>query len=205
MPRSPQLNLKIRDERRDQILAAALSLFATNGLAATKISHIAARTRMSQGLLYHYFRSKEEIFTELVRTAIERMNAAARGLEAMPGRAEEKIRVALTNLMDNIARDTRFAEYFLLVAQAGVSDAVPTEARAIMERERSVVYDVFTRILRAGQEDGSVVDVPAEELAVVFWVTVKGLALHKATGPASFRMPRPETFLRLFLRAVPQN
>jgi AcrR family transcriptional regulator len=195
----------MRDERRERILAAALSLFAANGLAATKISHIAARVRMSQGLLYHYFRSKEEIFTELVRTAIERMNEAARGLEALPLRPAEKIGVALTTLMEHLEKDTRFAEYFLLVAQAGVSDAVPAEARAVIEQERSVVYDVFTRILRAGQEEGSVVDLPAEELAVAFWVTIKGLALHKATGPASFRMPNPEIFLRLFLRSRPQN
>ena len=199
MARSAVQNLRMRDERREKILASALSLFASNGLAATKISQIAARARMSQGLLYHYYRSKEEIFTELVRSAIGRMNEAARGLEALALRPEEKIGVALTQLMGHIERDTQFAEHFLLVAQAGVSAAVPVEARAVMEEERSVVYDVFTRIFRAGQADGSVVDFPAEDLAVVFWTTIKGLALQKATGPASFRMPDPRIFLRLFL------
>ncbi len=203
MPRSAVLNLKMRDERREQILAAALALFAGRGLAATKISDIAASARMSQGLLYHYFRSKEEIFTELVRTALERMNAAARGLEALPLRPEEKIGVALTNLMDHIERDTQFAQYFLLVAQAGVSDAVPPEAKAVVEEEKPVVYEVFARILGAGQQDGSVIGVPAEELAVAFWVTIKGLALHKATGAAPFRTPEPEVFLRLFLARPP--
>lgn len=201
MARSAEQNLRMRDERREQILGAALTLFAGNGLAATKISDIAARARMSQGLLYHYFRSKEEIFTELVRTAIERMNGAARGLEALSSPAAQKIALALTQLMDHIEQDTRFAEYFLLVAQAGVSDAVPAEARAVMEEERSVVYDIFTRIFRAGQEEGSVVDFPAQELAVVFWTTIKGLALQKATGPASLRMPDPKIFARLFLTA----
>ena len=199
MPRSAVQNLKMRDERREKILACALSLFANNGLAATKISDIAAAARMSQGLLYHYFRSKEEIFTELVRSAIERMNEAARALEALALRPEEKIAVALTRLMDLIEKDTQSAQYFLLVAQAGVSDAVPAGARAVMEEERSVVYDVFTRIFQAGQEDGSVADFPAEELAVVFWTTIKGLALQKATGPASMRLPDPKIFMRLFL------
>lgn len=205
MARNPQLNLRMRDERRERILATALSLFASNGLAATKISDIAASAGMSQGLLYHYFASKEEIFTELVRTAIQRMNDAARVLEGLPVRPDEKVRDALTKLMDLIASDARFADYFLLVAQADVSSAVPAEAKAVVDGERAVVYDVFTRIFEAGQKDGSVVDFPPEELAVVFWTTIKGIALQKATGPASFRMPDPKIFLRLFLRSEAQD
>jgi TetR/AcrR family transcriptional regulator len=41
---------------------------------------------MSQGLFYHYFTSKEEIFVEIVRHAFDRMNTAARELERLPQR-----------------------------------------------------------------------------------------------------------------------
>ena len=67
MARNAEHNQKMRDERREKILYHALRLFAAKGLYATKITDIAAECRMSQGLLYHYFRSKEEIFTELIR------------------------------------------------------------------------------------------------------------------------------------------
>jgi AcrR family transcriptional regulator len=64
-PRNEEQNEMIKDERREQILSAALREFATRGFAATKISDIVARGRMSHGLVYHYFKSKEELLVSL--------------------------------------------------------------------------------------------------------------------------------------------
>ena len=61
MARNKDLNQKMKDERREQILSNALILFAAKGLSATKITDISAASGISQGLLYHYFESKEEI------------------------------------------------------------------------------------------------------------------------------------------------
>jgi len=68
----------MREERRTQILEHALILFATKGLAATKISDIAEASGIAQGLLYHYFPSKEAIYVELIRKAFDGMSEAAR-------------------------------------------------------------------------------------------------------------------------------
>ena len=66
-PRTSLSNQKIRDERRDQILHAALKLFAYKGLKATRIAEIAALANISQGLIHHYFICKEDVFTAVVR------------------------------------------------------------------------------------------------------------------------------------------
>jgi AcrR family transcriptional regulator len=60
MPRSSQQNQRIKDERREQIMQAGLTVFAHNGLAAAKISDVAAAADLSYGLVYHYFRDKIE-------------------------------------------------------------------------------------------------------------------------------------------------
>src|SRR5690349_13660292 len=98
----------MRDERREQILSSALKLFAAKGLAATKITDIAAESGISQGLIYHYFRSKEEIFIELIRGAFERMNAAARALERLPLAPREKINKAIVELLRSIEEHEDF-------------------------------------------------------------------------------------------------
>ena len=51
-----------RDTRPQEIVAAAFEEFATHGYAATKVEDVAARARVSKGLPYLYFKTKEELF-----------------------------------------------------------------------------------------------------------------------------------------------
>lgn len=53
-----------RSSRRDEVLEAAASLFATKGYAATSIRDIASEVGMLSGSLYYHFASKEEILLE---------------------------------------------------------------------------------------------------------------------------------------------
>ena len=54
--------MKEPDVRRQEILEAAIRVFAAKGYEKTVISDIAAESGISQGLCYRYFRSKEEIY-----------------------------------------------------------------------------------------------------------------------------------------------
>ncbi len=189
MARNPEQNEKMRDGRRKQILSSALKLFAVKGLGSTKITDIARDAGMSQGLLYHYFRSKEEIFVELIRHGLQGMNAAARQLEKMPLTPTEKISRAITELLRGMSENEDFARYFLLVAQANFTEAIPDEAKTVIREESEVPYEVMSRIMRAGQLDGSIKNHKPEDLAILFWVLIKGFALHKAARGAQFVLP----------------
>jgi AcrR family transcriptional regulator len=197
--RNQELNQKTKDERREQILSAALRLFATRGLAATKITDIAAAAEMSQGLLYHYYRSKEDIFVELIRTAFERMNTAALELEKLPLPPREKIRLAIETLLRGLDDNEDTGLYHLLIAMATASEAIPEEAKAIIQNENLVPYEVIVRIIAEGQKDGSLKAYDAGDLALVFWTSMKGLAIHKAAHGTKFKTPSPEIFLSLFM------
>ncbi|MDR2042449.1 MAG: TetR/AcrR family transcriptional regulator [Tannerella sp.] len=61
MPRTKEQYEKNRDEKRQLIKKAALSLFALKGYDATSIGDIANNAEISKGLMYHYFVSKEEL------------------------------------------------------------------------------------------------------------------------------------------------
>ena len=198
MTRNAEHNQRMRDERREKILHHSLRLFATKGLYATKISDIAAEVQMSQGLLYHYFRSKEEIFTELIREAFEKMNTAAYMLEELPLTPREKIRMAIVQLLRSIEESEDFASTVLLNAQAGISQATPAEAQSIIREESSIPYAVVERIMREGQKDGSIKQHDARELSLVFWTTIKGLAMHKAVYGAAYKSPDVDILTSMF-------
>ena len=48
-------------ERRDQLLTSALALFAERGFENASMKDLAAAAGVAPGLVYHYFRSKEEL------------------------------------------------------------------------------------------------------------------------------------------------
>lgn len=199
LARNPNQNARMREERRQAILSCAVRLFATRGLAATKVADIAAGVGMSQGLLYHYFESKEEIFVEIVRQAFDRMNTAARDLERLPLSPRAKIAQAAATLMRTLDEHENFSWISVLISTASISDAVlPAEARGIIERERDVPYRVVARLARAGQKDGSFHRGRPDDLALVFWTAVKGLALHKLAFGAAYKSPEPRVLTRIF-------
>jgi AcrR family transcriptional regulator len=57
-------------ERRDAILSAALDEFSAQGYAATRLEDVANRAGVAKGTIYLYFRDKEALFQELVRTML---------------------------------------------------------------------------------------------------------------------------------------
>src|SRR5271169_3217874 len=61
------------EERRREILVGAARAFAHGGYDATNMDQIAHECGLAKGHIYHYFRSKEEIFTEIRIDAVSRI------------------------------------------------------------------------------------------------------------------------------------
>ena len=78
-----------RNERRAAILSAALEEFAARGFAATRLDDVARRADVAKGTIYLYFRDKESLFQELVRTMLSPLVGAIAGapLRDLPIRA----------------------------------------------------------------------------------------------------------------------
>ncbi|SES87776.1 transcriptional regulator, TetR family [Natronincola peptidivorans] len=204
MARNTELNEKIKEERREQILAMSLKLFVTKGLAATKITDISTALGLSQGLIYHYFSSKEEVFIELIRSAYHNMTEAAVGLESLPLTPQEKIRIAIEKLLQGFDEGNDAAYYFMLIIQAQVFETVPDEAKEII-KGRYLLHDVITRIIDEGQKEGTFKMYDARELALVFWGIMNGFAIQKAIGGDNLKMPKPDVLMDLFLHETTLN
>jgi AcrR family transcriptional regulator len=59
-----------RDTRPQEIVAAAFEEFAAKGYAATRLEDVASRARVSKGLPYLYFKTKEALFKAVVKSVI---------------------------------------------------------------------------------------------------------------------------------------
>ncbi len=199
MGRNRKRDEEIRDARREEILRAALRRFAVDGFGATRMSDLAREAGVSQGLVYHYFPSKDEIYLELVRGGFSRLLEAIRGLEEMRAPPGEKLALALEGLLDEVSGDETFAHNILLMAEAGLSDGVPPEAREVVEESRERPYRVLAGIFAAGQGEGTVVPGHPGDQAVLFWSLIRGLALSRATRGRVFEASGGEFLTRIFL------
>jgi hypothetical protein len=86
----------------------------------------------------------------------------------------------------------------MLTAQASLSTAIPDEAVSIIRKQRGLPYEVIARIMRAGQREGSIRKHDADDLAVAFWIMIKGLAMHRAAFGKRFKAPDPRILTNAF-------
>jgi len=69
-PRTPRQFEEIREEKRSLIMDTALLHFANNGYHATTINNIARHAGISKGLMYFYFKSKEDLLAAIIEKSV---------------------------------------------------------------------------------------------------------------------------------------
>ncbi len=200
MARNMEQNEKLREERKKQIRSAALRLFATKGLFATKIKDIAEEVGMAQGLIYHYYKSKEDIYAELIKDALDKLNEAVFGLKKMPLPPHVKIRTALEELLHVIENREDFIQTCRLIAQASNSTEIPENAKKFIEEMRDIPYQEIAGIMEDGQKEGTIIEADPRELALIFWTLINGLAMYKASRSNSVKMPDARLLINIFLK-----
>lgn len=80
------------DERKDAIVRAAASLFASAGFNGASVADIAQRCKTSKSLVYHYYESKEDILYDVMISHVRALEEAARDAVAGIAKPEQKLR-----------------------------------------------------------------------------------------------------------------
>lgn len=89
-----------KDERRSQLLYAALDEFFEKGFSAARMDDIARRAKLSKGTLYLYFDSKKAMFQELIdELAIPKIEGIEQIARSAPSIDEALDRFALLGPM----------------------------------------------------------------------------------------------------------
>jgi AcrR family transcriptional regulator len=149
-----------KDARPQEILEAALAVFAEKGFAAARMDAIAARARVSKGTIYLYFPSKEAIFRALVREMLAPQLAHFADL----ARAHRgPIAPLLANILRMLGRFITTSDRVVLpkmvIAEAG---NFPDLARIYREEIIERGLALFGGLLRTGIENGEFREIPIQ-------------------------------------------
>jgi len=92
-----------KEDRPQEITAAAFEVFAEKGYAAARVEEVARRAGVSKGLLYLYFKTKEALFKAVVRSVVvRRVDALLRSLEDTDLTSEAFMRGPLLDFMKRV-------------------------------------------------------------------------------------------------------
>lgn len=198
MPRDDKKNLEIRDARKEQILSAAAKVFARRGMVAAKISDIAKEAKLSYGLVYHYFESKEQIFITLVKKATESSIEVVNEANLYKGTPLQKLKWMTETILRSIASGDGIYLYLIMI-QASTSDVVPEEVREyLMNDNVNSPVSATIPIIIDGQNKGEIIKEDPIKLAVAYYAFIQGLAINKIQW-SECPLPEANILLSIFL------
>ena len=134
-------------DRRRQILDAAVRVFARNGFHGSRVGDVAEEAGVAYGLVYHYFKSKEELLETIFRDTWTQMLARVREVEASGVPASEQVRQVTALLLRTWRRDPDLVR--VLVREVTRSQLVQQEIEEITEAMKAL-----EGIIKRGQESG---------------------------------------------------
>jgi AcrR family transcriptional regulator len=174
----------VTEQRREQILQAALEVIVERGYAETRIADVAERAGTSPALVIYYFKTRDQLLTEAIGYSEDSWYAAGtKRLESIPtasGQLTELI--AMTALPPPAEPDTDPApgsEWLLwldLWALSPRSPGVADVRRKFDERWRQTIK----AIVLAGQDAGEFTQIDADEFAITLSALLDGMAIQIA-------------------------
>ena len=137
MPRTKEQNNAIKIEKKHKIMSIALHLFAEDGYVHTSIDKIATHAGISKGLMYTYFRSKDDLLREIIHKGAETMSA-----NLFPeNMSTEDLIDGVEKMLDGIeAHKGFFKLYTALSVQPGVSQKVGYIVDANIDFQHLIEY-----------------------------------------------------------------
>jgi AcrR family transcriptional regulator len=183
------------DQRRGQMLRAAIEVIEERGFPETRIADVAARAGTSPALVIYYFKTKDQLLTEALRYAEDTWyEAGKRRMAAIPsaaGRLEELVAMSCLPEADQAAGS--WLLWLDLWAQSVRLPEVASVRQKFDERWRQTI----SSLVLAGQEAGEFGPVNAEDFALTVSALLDGLAIQIALHDTSVD---PERAFELSMR-----
>ena len=149
-PRSEAQFAQIREERKDQILEAALHVFAEDSYHGSSMANVAKKAKISKGLIYNYFESKEEILKTLIIDLFDEMMETFEVNPEVPLSKDGFIKVIETSVDEVVKNPQRWKLYMSLSFQP---DVMPIMMEEMMPKIQPFMMMMSNYFVARGHED----------------------------------------------------
>jgi AcrR family transcriptional regulator len=137
-------------DRRRQILDAAIRVFARQGFNSCRVSDIADEAGVAYGLVYHYFRSKDEVMNELFTERWSLLLAAIDEVDRSDASGREKLDAAAGFIIDSYRHDPELMQVIIVEVTRAANSFGRTHLAEINK-----AYEAIEKIIADAQKAGT--------------------------------------------------
>ena len=145
-PRTSGQLEQLRQNKRQQILEAALKVFAAHGYAGATINMIAKEAGIAKGLMYSYYEGKEKLVEELILFGLQKAASFMQEKPAKQLTTKKAFEDSLRNMVNLFLKEADFWRlYTMLALQPNLAAKFKKEAMAFIEQYLGVYMVYFQK------------------------------------------------------------
>ena len=185
-------NLRMERERQRQkqnknsILQAAEKVFVQKGYSLSTVDDIAEEAQFSKATLYRYFKSKSDIFLEIIFNSFERSYQEIKKIQKKSLSAEQKLRELISYIFSYFHEKKNLARILFMekaamekitkkkfgfhVAHGPVHPDIPPRFLSKMRQ----ISDLISKIIEEGVESGEFRQIDIHDASVVLGSLIRG-------------------------------
>lgn len=178
-----------RAARHEEILAAAVKVFARKGYAASRIEDVAQEAGIAKGSVYLYFDSREALLEAAFEDLGRRMEHILQEATTGSASAAERLGDMVRGIMHYLSRERDLSRLMVDLWSAGGGVDSPIDMAAVYDEYRAAII----RLLEEAWEDGAHLPVDPAAHASVIMGAIDGCVLQslldRAVNPAELAEP----------------
>lgn len=197
MPKTKEQFTQIRNERINVILKEALTLFAYKGYDAVNLDEVTRAANCSHGLLYHYFKGKEELYKAVLEKIVyPRSKEFVTGVDF-----NRKAKLVISDLLDvttDILKSNNDENVQIMYLLLNTHLQKSLNAVKKNEKGHTYFYSTIEDLVERGKKEGDFKDYSTIELTISLLSLVKGLAFNRMhIGHKRFICPHSEIMMEI--------
>jgi len=149
-------------DKRRIILDAAVRVFAREGFHACRVSDIANEAGVAYGLVYHYFKSKDQVLDTLFLERWDVLLDAIRETDRQDISPREKLYAIASFIVDSYRHDPELMKVIIVEVTRAANSFGQTHLPKIRE-----AYELIANIVAKAQEEGAFKDTITPEFAAM--------------------------------------
>ncbi|SDH55397.1 TetR/AcrR family transcriptional regulator [Microbacterium pygmaeum] len=182
----------------DDVMRAAVELFATQGYANTSVQQVVAAAGVTKGAMYHYFESKDDLLFGIYETLLSLQKARLDEIIARGGATDDVVRAVCVDVLetsiDHLPEGTVFFRSMHMLSAPRQQEVT---------RRRRAYHDEFAELIERGRGEGIYrTDIPIAMLVAHFFSDVHYLShWYSPEGPEDQTLVA-EQLTDLFLTSI---
>ena len=177
-----ELNQNLQEQRKKQILSAALQVLSEKGYEQSRMDDIVDQSELSKGAIYWYYKSKEEVYLSLVDYWFSQYSAGV--IEAMQEKklASAKLKALFDFFLDQFKMNS---SVFKVLVEFWRLAGISTNFNLKLQKVYSEFLDYVIYIIKSGVSNGEFKNVNPRITALSIVINIEGInwfTLFKESG-----------------------